>query len=477
MIQSEEFLYTQIAEKLETNITQGVLKTGDKLISVRMLSKEQGISISTAFKAYTQLEIKGLIEARPKSGYYVRYTPRKSVSYLSKTESQSIEDVSVDEMMTLVSKEVRSEGMVKFSWAAPSLELLPMAKLNKALAEAVRRSDTSCINYEEIQGNIVLRKQIARHAFNWGGVISEDDVVTTQGCIEALFFCLKAVSKPGDTIAIESPAYFGTFRLLKSLGLKVLEIPTEPETGIVLSYLEDAIKKVKLAACLFVTNFTNPQGSLMPDENKKELVKLLATHSIPLIEDDIYGDLYFGKTRPRTCKSYDKKGLVMLCSSVSKSLAPGYRVGWCIPGKFTQDVINLKISHSISSATPTQSAIGLFLETGRFDLHLRNLRKALYTQFLRYVQAITEHFPEDVKISEPKGGYVVWIELNPVVDAFKLYKSALKYNISIGPGQIFSTDGRFKNFIRISFGIPFSREIDNSLRILGTLIKDLIKTK
>lgn len=476
MIIESEFLYVQIAEKLEKNISQGVLKTGDKLLSVRTLSKQQGISISTAFKAYTQLEIKGLIEARPKSGYYVRFLSRKH-SALSTLRSfqKEPEHVSLDEMIAMVSQNVNTEGIIKLSQAAPALELLPQSKLNKAMAEAIRRSSAGCMNYETIQGNLVLRKQLARQAFNWGGIVTEDDIVTTQGCIEALFFCLKAVTEAGDTVAIESPAYFGTFKLLRSMGLKVLEIPSSPETGISIDYLAEALNQVKIKACLFVTNFTNPLGSVMPDENKKALVKLLSHHEIPLIEDDIYGDLYFGKNRPRTCKSYDQNGLVLLCSSVSKSLAPGYRVGWCMPGKFTAQVVNLKLTHSISSATPTQTAIGLFFETGRFDLHLRNLRKALYTQCLRYIQAITEYFPEDTKISEPRGGYVLWIEMNKRVDAFKLYKSALKFNISIAPGQIFSTDGEFSNCIRISFGIPFNKEIDQCLKILGTLVNDMSK--
>jgi DNA-binding transcriptional MocR family regulator len=474
ILTEEEFLYVRIADKLEKNISEGVLKTGDKLLSVRNLSKEQGISLSTAFKAYTQLEIKGLIESRPKSGYYVRYRPRNTHQKPSSIEKEP-EQVDVEEMIAMVLRNVNAEGVVRLSQAAPAPELLPSAKLNKALFEAVRKDPNNCIRYESIQGNLLLRQQIARQAFNWGGTINQEDVVTTQGCIEALFFCLKAVSAPGDTIAIESPAYFGTFKLMKSLGLKVLEIPSDSESGPSLTYLEQALGSGIIKACLFVTNFTNPLGAVMPDEHKRQLVELLAAHQVPLIEDDIYGDLYFGKTRPRTCKSYDKDGLVLLCSSISKSLAPGYRVGWCLPGRFTSQVINLKLTHSVSSATPTQAAIGAFFESGSFDKHLRTIRKTLFTQSLLYIQAILEHFPEDVKISEPQGGYVLWIEMNPKVDAFKLYKAALKYQISIAPGQIFSTDGRFGNCIRISFGIPFSKEIDQSLKILGTLVKDMAK--
>ena len=211
----------------------------------------------------------------------------------------------------------------------------------------------------------------------------------------------------------------------------------------------------------------------MPDDDKQKLVRLLARHNIPLIEDDIYGELYFGKTRPQTCLSYDKKGLVLLCGSVSKSLAPGYRVGWCIPGRFKDKVINQKINHVVSSATPTQAAVGLFMETGRYDLHLRHLRKALHTQCLQYIHAITTLFPEGTRISQPQGGYVLWIALDPRVNAFELYKLAIAENISIAPGQIFSIDARFSNYIRISFGHPFDKKIEKSLKVLAGLVKVL----
>lgn len=466
-------MYLQIAERFGNQIRQQLLKTGEKLPSVRALSNEQGISQSTAYKAYVELEIKGLIEARPKSGYYVRFTPARSFDQ-RQPEKQATESkkLSLDEMIARVYRHFTSDSIIKLSRASPALSLLPQAKLNKSMMEAIRLSPNGCINYEEIQGNENLRKHIARQAFNWGGNILPADVITTQGCMEALVFCLRAVTKPGDVVAIESPAYFGIFTTVQSLGLSVLEIPTDPIEGIDLDFLEGCISKQQIKACLFVPTFSNPLGYCMTNDKKKKMVELLAKSEVPLIEDDIYGEMYFGKTRPRTCKSYDKQGLVMLCSSVSKSLAPGYRVGWCIPGKFKQQVINLKLMHTLSSATPTQASIGHFFETGRYDLHMRNLRKALHTQCLRYTQAVAEYFPDDIKISRPQGGYVLWIELNKKIDAFELYERALNYNISISPGQIFSTDSRFTNFIRISFGMPYNVEIEESLKTLGRLINE-----
>jgi DNA-binding transcriptional MocR family regulator len=338
---------------------------------------------------------------------------------------------------------------------------------------ALRSSPTSCLHYEDVQGNKELRKQIAKLSFNWGGKISADEIVVTAGCMEALALCLKAVTQPGDTVAIERPTYFGIFQMMQSLGLKVVEIATDPEVGIDLECLEGAIKQFNIKACVFVPNFSNPIGYCMPDENKKKLVQLISKHKIPLIEDDIYGELYYGKHRPKTCKTFDTDNWVIHCSSISKSLAPGYRVGWCIPGRFLDKVKELKMMHTISGNTLTQAAVAHFLSIGRYEYHLKNLRKALHTQSLRYIQGIMQHFPPDAKVSHPQGGFVLWVELSKNINSYKLYQEALKYQISISPGKIFSSQGCYSNCIRIGFGRTYDADIDYGLQVLGQLIKKM----
>ncbi len=475
LVSKPDHKYAAVAERIEHLIDNRAMKVGDKLPSVRALSKEQGISLSTAFQAYYLLESKGLIEARPQSGYYVKYSPEHILDLPN--VSEPVDDavpVSVDDMINSVYVDLNTDKLLNFSMAAPSINLLPMAKLNKAIMLAMRESKSSCLNYEHIQGNVALRKQIARQAFNWGGTPSENDIVVTAGTVEALSLCLKAITKPGDAVAIESPTYFAIFQVMESHGLKVVEIPTDPIVGIDLEYLEQAIPRFDIKACLFVSNFNNPLGSCIPDDRKKQLVELLAKKEIPLIEDDIYGELYFGKTRPKTCKSFDKKGLVLYCASFSKSLAPGYRIGWTIPGKFKEKVIRLKRMHTVSTNTLAQAAVANFLSNGRFELHLRHLRKALHTQSLRYLQLISEYFPADTRITRPQGGFVLWIEMNKKVDAYKLHKRALKQNIGIAPGQIFSSQGKFENCFRISYGEPMNHNIEEGIKKLGKLIEDMM---
>lgn len=467
-----DHLYLQVADGLEKMIQEEILKIGDKLPSVRMLSEEYGISMGTAFQAYYHLEGKGLIEARPKSGYYVRFNHKRfpALPTAQKTDHHPAL-VSVNDMVAEVFHNMSSTDITNLSVGAPAIELLPAARLNKSVVHAFRHSPTSCIAYEDVQGNFELRKQVAKMAFNWGGKITANDVVITAGCMEALAMSLKTVTRPGDTVAIESPTFFGIFQVMETLGLKVIEIPTDAGTGISLEHLEKAIKKSTIKACVFVPNFNNPLGCLMPDDNKKALVELVTKYRIPLIEDDIYGDLYFGPHRPPTCKTYDTEGWVLHCASLSKSLAPGYRIGWVIPGRFIDEFKSIKMRHTISGTTLTQCAIAHYLGMGRFEYHLKKLRTALHAQHLRYIQGIVDHFPPDTRISRPQGGLVLWLELNKKVNAFQLYHEAMKYQVSIAPGRIFSVSDRYSNYLRLGFGKPWSDEVERGIRIIGNLVK------
>ena len=472
---NEDHLYIQVAEGLEKMIADEVLRIGDKLPSVRVLSEEYGISMGTAFQAYYHLEGRGLIESRPKSGYYVRFNHHRFPGLPNPVPPDSMtHDVSVKEMIASIYTDIVAADVTNFALAVPDPSLLPIAKLNKSVVYALRNYKDHCINYEHTQGNKELRKEIARLAFNWGGKVMPEEVVVTSGCLEAIVLSLQAVTTYGDTVAVESPVYFGIYQAIESLGLKVVEISSDPVNGINLDNLQKAIKKFSIKACVVVPNFSNPLGSCMPEENKQKLVSIITRHNIPLIEDDIYGELYFGKNRPKTCKFYDTKGLVMLCTSLTKSLAPGYRIGWSIPGKFLDSVKQMKRIHSISCPTLTQAAMAHYLKNGRYEYHLKNLRKALHTQSLRYVQGIIQYFPEDTKVSRPHGGFILWLELNKKVNAYKLRIEAMKQGISIVPGKIFSASTNYSNCIRISFGKPWSPKVEEGLEVLGKLICKMI---
>jgi len=465
---SRDFLYNEIANGMASQITSGVLKPGDKLPSVRILCKEYQISMNTAKRVFMELEALSLIESKPQSGYFVSQRSYLKLPLPEVSRPSSVaKDVEPNELIDKVYAHMGSRDLTLFSIAVPSGDLLPLAKLKKEIIYATSVLKEGGAEYESLQGNVKLRRMIAARSLSWGGNLHEDDLVTTNGAINAISLCLMALGKPGDTIAMESPCYSGTLQLAINLGFKVLELPTHPVTGLEIGALKAVVSKIDI--CLLVPNFNTPLGSCMPEEHKKEVVELLAEHHIPLIEDDIYGDLYFGTQRPKCCKSFDKEGNVLWCSSVSKNLAPGYRVGWVAPGKYKEKLLKLKLIHSISSPSVVQEAVANFLKRGKYDHHLRQLRRTLQDNYQNYVDAIIQYFPEGTKISRPLGGLALWVEFSKEIDTTRLYDLAIKQGISISPGRMFTLQDQYENCMRLCIGLAWSDELKFKLKRLGSL--------
>jgi len=467
---SKDFLYNDIANAIASQIRTGVLKSGDRLPSVRVLCKDHGISMNTAKRVFLELEAQSLIDSKPQSGYFVSRQSSIKLPLPEVSRPSSVaNDNEPDELISKVYADMGDEGLTLFSISALSGDLLPLVKLKKEIGHAVRDLKDVGTAYESLQGNVKLRRMVAVRSLAWGGDLHENDVITTNGAINAVSLCLMALGKPGDTVAMESPCYPGTLQLVISLGFKVLELPTHPVTGLEINALKEAIPKINI--CLLVPNFNTPLGSCVPDEHKKEIVSLLSRHQIPLIEDDVYGDLYFGMQRPKCCKSFDKEGNVLWCSSVSKSLAPGFRVGWVAPGKYKEKLLKLKRIHSISSASIIQESVANFLKTGKYENHLRQLRRILQDNYQNYIHAIAQYFPEGTKISRPQGGLSIWVEFSKRIDTRKLYDLAIKQQISIAPGRMFTLQDQFENCMRLCIGLAWSTEVKFKLKQLGNLAK------
>jgi len=467
-----DLLYERVADHISQLIDQGTLQAGERLPSIRKLSSQMDVSISTVLQAYMILENRKSIEARPQSGFYVRPTRKLPPEPKASSPSPLVTRVGISELVAQVFQSAHDPDMIQLALSTPSPDHLPVKRLNRLMAAAISRLGGRALSYDFPPGYAPIRHEIAKRSIEWGCRLSENDLVTTHGTMEALNLCLRAVAKAGDVIAIESPAFYGTLQIIESLGMKALEIPADPRDGIVLDALASAIRRQKVKACLFVLNYSNPLGSCMPDENKKALVELLSRREVPLIEDDIYGDLSFAATRPRTAKAYDKEGLVLLCSSFSKTLAPGYRVGWTAPGRFRPQVESLKFTSSMATVTAPQMAIAEFLQSGGYDRHLRTLRRKLMTQVQQMSNAVGRFFPNGTKVTRPQGGYVLWVELPRSVDSLELHRKALKAKISIAPGPIFSAKQRYKNFMRVSCGQVWSEKLEGAIRTLADIARE-----
>ncbi len=468
-------LYEDVANKIARLIDQGTLKPGERIPSVRKLNAQMGVSVSTILQSYLLLEDRGLIEARPQSGFYVKLRTRELAPEPKMSSPNGAAcRVGIGELAAEVHEALLSPDIVPLGAATPGMHLLPTTKLNKILASVARNNGQETNRYDLTLGNTELRRQIARRSLDWGCNFSVEEIVTTVGATEALNLCLRAVTKPGDTVVVESPTYFGFLQILESLNLKALEISTHPRDGICLDALESAVKRQPVAACFIMSNFHNPLGSCMPEKNKKQLVDLMAKRGIPIIEDDVYGDLSFSNERPKTLKSYDKTGTVLLCSSFSKTLSPGYRVGWTAPGKFMQQVRRLKLVNTISTATLPQMAIAEMLQSGGYDRYLRSMRRSLASQVQIMTQAVAKYFPEGTKMTRPLGGFVLWVELPGSVDSVELYRKAMEKNISVVPGPMFSAKRQYKQFIRLNCGHPWSERIEQGLITIGRLAERMM---
>ena len=467
---SNKNLYEQVAERIRSLIVEGTLQPGSRIPSVRKLHGQLSVSISTVLEAYRLLEDQGWIEVRPQSGYFVKR--RLSLPDEPHQSALPKPNFPVDISLAFrISAAMRDAQNVRLGAAVPGVELLPTAALNRLMGQVIRAQPEVAHSYYASHGCEQLRHEVAKRLMDAGCSLTPGEIVITNGTTEALYLCLKAITKPGDTVAIESPTYYGLLEILASLHLKALELPTHPKEGLCLEHLEAALQVQPIAAVALVSNFSNPLGSCMSASSKKQLVALLERYNLPLIEDDIYGELYFEGNRPKAIKAFDTQGLVLYCASVSKTLSPGLRVGWTVPGRYQIKVEQLKMAMNWMNAIAPQLTVAAFFANGGSSSHLRHLRRAYQSQIARMTQAICEYFPAETKLTRPLGGYVLWLELPTEFDAMVLYEDALAHQISVAPGNMFSPSGNYRNCLRLNAGLPWSSEIDLAMQTLGYLMK------
>ncbi|MDO9303649.1 MAG: PLP-dependent aminotransferase family protein [Anaerolineales bacterium] len=469
-------LYQEFSERIGDLIRHGTYPPGERLPSVRQASQQNGLSISTVLQAYSLLESHGLIEARPQSGYYVcaqidERLPEPETSSPHHDPSH----VSLHELIMMLMRDSANPNLVQLGAALPHIDTLLMQKINRIIVNIARQKGESAHQYQFPPGLEALRVQIARRVVSAGCKLFPSDILVTSGGTEAIDLCLHAVCRPGDIVAIESPSYFGTLQPLEVHGLRALEIPTHPRDGISLDALEFAIEHNPIRAVMVIANFNNPLGSQIPDEKKEALVNLLARHDIPLIENDVSGELYFGEKRPLVCKSFDTKGLVMLLSSFSKDISPGLRIGWVAAGRYRAEVEWLKFTLNASSPTFSQMVIAEFLESGGYDQHLRRIRREYARNVSLMSDAVMRYFPEGTRLTRPSGGFVLWVQLPENVDSLELYELALRGGITLAPGHVFSATYQFSNFIRLN-AATFNYSMERAIERLGAMVKELVKT-
>lgn len=465
--------YRDIADQLIERIDKALLRPGDRVPSIREVTRRDRVSPGTAIRAYRDLEARGLIESRPRSGYFVRRADSRQLpepaSFMTDFRSTSV-DV-FDFVFEVFESIKRSAAVVQFGSPFPTPELLAIEKLNRAGAAAARGLKSAAILEDLSPGSPELRRLIALRYLGTGCVVPPDEIVVTCGALEAISLCLRAVSRRGDTVAIETPSFYALLQSLEWMGRRALEITTDPRLGIDLDALEHVLKTRSVSACIVMPSFQNPVGSCMPEERRRTLARLAERYQTPVIEDDAYAELYFGERRPRPVKSFDRSGWVLHCGSFSKCLAPGYRVGWAAAGRFKRDVWQRKVVSSFNTAPVCQDTLARFLRQGGFEQHLRRLRCTLAARCREMMRTVSAEFPPACRMTRPTGGYMLWVELPESFDAMELHRLALSAGVSIMPGPVFSAQRRYQNCLRLNFGYPSIAQMRHGVRTLARLLR------
>lgn len=460
--------YELLAKSMATEIRTGNLAAGSRMPSLRQIIAQHGVSQSTAARAYYLLEQWGLVRAEERSGYYVAPATNRSTS--SRAAAGESAAVDISDLVFSVLDAAKRPGIVPLGSAFPSPLLFPLSRLAKSLGQAARSVSPWSTVVDLPPGNESLRRQIALRYMRIGISQSADDIIVTNGALEALNLCLMAVTQPGDIVAVESPGFYAALQAIERLGLRAVEIPVDTATGLDLDALAEALDRHPIRACWFMTNFQNPTGVTLSDAKKQALVELLAKHEVPLIEDDVYGDLHYAPNYPPPAIAFDRHGLVMHCGSFSKTLAPGYRIGWASAGRFASRVQRLKLMTTLAASIPVQAGIADYLEHGGYERHLKTIRLAMQNQRDAMIDAIRRWLPEGTRHTCPDGGYFLWLTFREPIDAMALHRLAIEHGISVAPGPLFSATHAFENCIRLNYGHAWSPRLDEAIRTLGQLL-------
>lgn len=476
-------IYQRLAQHYRRAMESGVLNPGDRMPSVRALTRLHQVSLSTTLLVCRQLESEGWLEARPRSGYFVRQPRRNHLPRVAEPSTLTLPDPAQyvgihDRISDFTAQCERHPEALNLAAAFGTADCYPGAALRAAAGRVLRQRPNSLVEPVPPLGDAHFRAVLARRALSLGLLPNSNDIIVTHGCIEALNLALRAVTQPGDTVAVESPAYFGLLQILESLGLRALEVATSPQTGLSVDALALALRNnPSVKAVVVVPNFQNPLGSVMPDAEKERLVALCTAQNIPLIEDDTYGALTKDDTPLKAAKAWDNlapgQGQVIYCASLTKILAPGMRLGWMLGGRWFERIKMLKHAQSRPNDVLAQAAVASYMAGSSYDRHLAKLRRRLHHQREQMAEAVAQHFPPGTRLSPPQGAMMLWIELPDRRSSWALFEAALKRGVRITPGTLFANSSRYDHFLRLSCGAAFTPEVAQAVATLGRIASDL----
>ena len=465
------FTYEILAKEVATAITNGQLPPGSRIRSIREYANSHNVSVNTVKTAYRLLEDRGLIVARPQAGYFVSNNiPVLSAPAALTHAPEKLSLSGIKRLLSVILDNHAKEDFLDLALACPVGEAFyPATRLRKLTSQLLRANNHSLTSYALPPGSVRLRSQIARRGVHLGMVLSAEDILITHGTMEALSLAVRASTRPGDGVALETPTFYNLYPMLEDLGRRVIEIPTHPHTGMCLDTLQKRIDDGEVAAVITVPSGQNPLGFTMPEEHRQRLAKMANTHHIPVIEDAMYAELQYGERAVPNIKAFDEEGWVLVCASYTKTVAPDFRIGWLEAGRFRDVVRQLKFTSTVAEPALLSETLGMFLENGSYELHLRHLKR-LYNRQIDTVRGIiARHFPQGTRVSRPECGFILWLELPENLDTLLLFHAALDEKILCMPGLLCSGSKAYSHCLRLAVCVELDDSHVQGLARLGEL--------
>lgn len=462
----DEPIYRQLYTFFKDEIASGRLARGERIPPTRELAGQLGLNRATVASAYELLENEGLIRGHVGRGSFVdgpaveKHAPLRWVDRLSGP-------------IATESAPALPEAGISFTSARPADDLFPLEEFRSTCAEVISGPEAANIlQLGAPQGYAPLRRHLFGQAIQTGSARESDDLIMTNGCQQALDLLQRLVTSAGEAVIVEDPIYPGLKNVFQRAGVRVIGAPVGPH-GIEVDVLERLIAREKPRLIVVTPNFQNPTGATMGRAARESLLRIAKDAALPIVENDIYGELRYSGDDLPTLKALDEAGIVVQIKSFSKVAFPGLRVGWVLGARvLIERLAELKQTTDLHSDQLSQAVLLRFSESGRLAAHRRRMIEAGRQRLAAVLGACERFLPSGSEWTRPQGGMNLWVRLPDPLDSGELLNLALQENVSFLPGRFFAVGRPDPRAFRLSFAGLAPDRIEKGLSILGSICEN-----
>lgn len=465
---------TSIKEQIITyfleKIMNGTWPIGAIIPSQRQLARNFDVNRSTVVAALDELKADGILVGRGRAGTCVAEN-----SFLMSDVSQAKWQKYINEgihipnykTIKMINDNEIDPAILRLSSGESSPEMFSKEKMQYVLNEVSKEIDS--LGYEGPTGVLSLREEISKYLKTIDIDAPANSILIVSGALQAIQLIAMGLLQRDSTVFVEKPSYLYSLQILQTLGMRRIGIPIDEE-GLICDMISSQLNKNKASIIYTIPNFQNPTGHVMSLSRRKELIDLCTQEKLPVVEDDVYGELWIDKPPPQSLKSLDESGNVLYIGSVSKTLSPGLRIGWVVgPETVINRLADIKMQMDYGSSSLSQLTVAKWFETGLYNEHLVEMRSALEKRRDFTLTMLEHYFKEIATWQKPQGGFFVWIKLNSPISLYKVFEEALRKNILFYPGYVY--DVTPNNYLRISYSYATYDDLEIGLRELASIIK------